>query len=164
MKKGTLRKSSQKKSEIATKRERQGGKFLCKDPEKAEQKRKEKEELELLQEAVEASETITDEDRAYIGTDSAKFFEMAMQRSRTYYEGSKYAKELKPIQHPALQSIQSKQEVEVTTRVLRWSWEDDPTVIEAEVIEKLVDDRTNSDSTLQTEQSADVTAQEPEKV
>lgn len=123
------RKPSEKKSKIATQKPRVGGRFVVADPVEAEKRRKEKEELELLKQAIEASGVITDEDRAYIGTDSAKFFERAMERAPTFYEGAKYAKELKPIQHPALQSIQSKQEVEVTTRVLRWSWEDDPTLI-----------------------------------
>ena len=121
---------SKVKSDIANTKPRVGGKFVSADPEKAAKAIREKEEQELIERMIKESDMITDEDREYIGTDSAKFFERAMQRSLTYYEGAKYAKELKPIQHPSLQSIQSKVDLEVTEKVLRWQW--DAPLIESE--------------------------------
>ena len=67
-----------------------------------------------------ADETINDEDREYFGTDSKKFFERALLKSKTWEEGVRYAKELRTLQHPTLSSVQSKVDT-VTAIELRWS-------------------------------------------
>ena len=134
----TLKKPSKAKSEVAAKKKRVGGKFVSADPKALEKKKEELERTRIALEGFNDQDRISEEDRAMFGTDSLLFLERALQKAPTWYEGLKYAKELKPIQHPTLQSIQSKQEVEVTTRVLRWDWETDPTLIEAEEV-KLIE-------------------------
>lgn len=53
------------------------------------------------------SHTINDEDREFYGTDSRLFLERALARATTFEEGLKYAKELRMLQHPSLQSVQT---------------------------------------------------------
>ncbi len=67
-----------------------------------------------------AKDEITDIDREYFGTDSKKFFERALLNARTWEEGTKYAKELRNLQHPSLSAVQSRSE-NVTAIELRWS-------------------------------------------
>lgn len=67
-----------------------------------------------------AEDEITNDDRDYFGTDSKRFFERALLKSKTWEEGVKYAKELRTLQHPSLSAVQSKTE-NVTAIELRWS-------------------------------------------
>lgn len=67
-----------------------------------------------------AEDEITNDDRDYFGTDSKRFFERALLRSKTWEEGVRYAKELRTLQHPSLSAVQSKTE-NVTAIELRWS-------------------------------------------
>lgn len=124
-------KPSKAKSEVATKRVRVGGRFVSTDPKALAQK---KEELTRQAAAMESlqEDFITPEAKEAIGDDSYEFLKYAMMHAKTYYEGAKYAKEILSRQHPALQNVQSQQEAETPTRVLRWSWEDDPST-ESEV-------------------------------
>jgi hypothetical protein len=124
-------KASEAKAKVASERPRVGGRFVSLDPEKADKLKKQAEDIELALAGSENPDVITEEARAYFGTDSQKFFELALQNSTTWFDGYKYAKELKNLQHPTLSAVQSKQEVEVTTRRLVWDWESDPTVIAA---------------------------------
>ena len=94
---------------------------------------------------------ISDEDREAIGTDSKKFFELALKNSRTWYEGAKYAKELKPLQHPSLQAQHIKQDI-ATELVIKWDWDGTPegALIEHDTIEDIdsisTDETTGQDS------------------
>jgi hypothetical protein len=67
---------------------------------------------------------IQDEDRDYFGYDSKKFLERALLRASTWEEGLKYAKELRMLQHPSLQSVQTKSDT-THTLTLRWSRPDE---------------------------------------
>lgn len=70
------------------------------------------------------TDNITDEDREYYGTDSRKFLERALRKARTWEEGLKYAKELRMLQHPSLQSVQTQTDT-THTITLRWSRPDE---------------------------------------
>lgn len=125
------------KSLVAQAKPRVGGRFVSlKQDETAEvketkpKKRKVKEENITKEDLIYDTRVISDEDKEVIGDDSRKFFEMALLRSRTWSEGYKYAKELKPLQHPSLQSTTVKAEIEVTKKVLTWEWDGDDAVIE----------------------------------
>ena len=120
-------KRSEAKAKVAADRPRVNGRFVSTDPEKADKLKRQAEDIELAIAGSDSPDAISEEDREYFGTDSQKFFEVALKNAKTYFDGYKYAKELKNLQHPSLSAVQSKQEVEVTTRVLRWDWEADIT-------------------------------------
>jgi hypothetical protein len=63
---------------------------------------------------------ISEDDRDYYGYDSRKFLERALLRATTWEEGLKYAKELRMLQHPSLQAIQTRTDT-THTITLRWS-------------------------------------------
>lgn len=84
------------------------------------------------------SDKITDEDRAYYGTDSKKFLERALLRARTWEEGLRFAKELRMMQHPSLQSVQTRTDT-THTLTLRWSRPDEVASNEKSLIELSVD-------------------------
>jgi hypothetical protein len=123
---------SQKKSEIASKKIRVNGKFVSADPEAAARKKEELERIRIATEGPTSTDVIPAEAREEFGTDSKKFFEVALKYAPTWYEALKYAKELKPLQHAALSSIEVNQQVEVTHKVLRWQWGEETSLIEAE--------------------------------
>ncbi len=85
-----------------------------------------------------SSDKINDDDREYYGTDSRKFLERALLRAKNWEEGLKYAKELRLLQHPSLQSIQTKTDT-VHTVTLRWSRPDELASNEKGLIELSVD-------------------------
>lgn len=121
---------SEAKSEYAIARPRVGGRFVStKDPEAglldAEIKLAKKMPVIKKEDVIVDNRAISDKDKEYIGTDSRKFFEVALANSRTWYEGAKYAKELKPLQHPSLQSTQVKADI-VTEIVVKWDWDGTP--------------------------------------
>lgn len=145
-----LRKPSVAKSLYAQSRPRVGGKFVKvhADPEDSESQPTKLSKQPKRRGRPPKNPTISKDDllydtrvipesvRDYIGSDSRKFFEMALVASRTWSEGYKYAKELKPLQHPSLSAQQIKQEVEVTKKILTWAWEDSqnqPLILEGDV-------------------------------
>ncbi len=141
---------SQKKSEIASKKIRVNGKFVSADPEAAARKKEELERIRIATEGPSSTDVIPAEAREEFGTDSKKFFEVALKYAPTWYEALKYAKELKPLQHAALSSIEVNQQVEVTHKVLRWQWGEETPLIEAEpptLIESQPDDDVPSTAT-----------------
>lgn len=85
-----------------------------------------------------STDKITDEDREYYGTDSKKFLERALLRAKTFEEGLKYAKELRMMQHPSLQSVQTRTDT-THTLTLRWSRPDEIASNEKSLIELSVD-------------------------
>lgn len=129
--KTVMPKPSQAKSEIAQTRQRVGGKFLPKDPEAVEKK---KEDLaKLLNEADSlTSDMISQEDRDYIDGDPMRFFEVWLKKSKTFYEGSKPAKEMMAYMYAALKSMEVKQEITVTQARVLWQGYEDP--------QKVIDD------------------------
>lgn len=108
-----------KKSIEATAKPRSGGRFISPDP----MVNKLKEERKELLTKVDNAAFITEEDRAYFGTDSMKYYERALQSAPTWQEGHIYAKELKNLQHAALSAQQITQEVVVTQKTLKWQWD-----------------------------------------
>ncbi len=84
------------------------------------------------------SDKINDEDREYYGTDSRKFLERALLRAKSFEEGLKYAKELRLLQHPSLQSIQTRTDT-THTLTLRWSRPDELASNEKSMLELSVD-------------------------
>lgn len=170
----TVREVSQAKALIAQSKPRIGGRFVStKDLNKeddsenketsteeangketsAKRKRSQKQKEISKDELLYDTRVISEEDKEVIGDDSRKFFEMALLRSRTWSEGYKYARELKPLQHPSLQATQSKVEVEVTQKVLTWEWEG--TTIESEAIEANKEEPTAAQKKLETQQVLD---------
>ena len=133
MGKGKDKKPSPAKAAAAAKRVRVGGKFVSTNPEKVDKLKKQASEIEEAIASSHGEDVITEEAKEDIGSDSQKFFEWALKNAKTYFEGYKYAKELKNLQHPTLSAVQSKQEVEIKTRVLRWDWEQDPSEEDGEV-------------------------------
>ena len=85
-----------------------------------------------------SSDKVQDDDRAYYGTDSRKFLERALLRAKTWEEGLKYAKELRMLQHPSLQSVQTRAD-NVHTITLRWSTPTELPSNEKSMIELSVD-------------------------
>ena len=120
-----VREPNELKSEVAVRKVRgPDGKFLPSDPVQAEKKVKAIEEVQRLQAQLDEAKQISEEDREYIGNDSRKFFEKALERASTWYDGYKYAKELKPIQHPSLSSVEANVKQQVTHKVLKWAWDE----------------------------------------
>ena len=120
-----MRDPSEAKAEVAQKKVRgPDGKFLPSDPLQAAVKIKAIEEVQRLQAQLDETKQISEEDREYIGNDSRKFFEKALEKASTWYDGYKYAKELKPIQHPSLSSVEGTIKQQVTHKVLKWAWDD----------------------------------------
>ena len=122
-------------------------------------KRKTSQEEITKEELIYDTRVISEEDKDIIGDDSRKFFEMALLRARTWSEGYKYARELKPLQHPSLQAMALKAEVEVTKKILTWEWEGDNPSIEV-----VKDVRTDNQSTLPAFTYTGGDTQEPEEV
>lgn len=85
------------------------------------------------------TDRITEEDRAYYGTDSRKFLERALLRAKSFEEGLKYAKELRMMQHPSLQAIQTKTDT-THTITLRWSRPEELASNEKSMLELSVDE------------------------
>lgn len=85
-----------------------------------------------------SSDKVHDDDREYYGTDSRKFLERALLRAKTWEEGLKYAKELRMLQHPSLQSVQTRND-NVHTLTLRWSRPEELASNEKSLIELSVD-------------------------
>jgi len=85
-----------------------------------------------------STDNVRDEDREYFGTDSRKFLERALLRAKTWEEGLKYAKELRMLQHPSLQSVQTRAET-AHTLTLRWSRPDELASNEKSMIELSVE-------------------------
>lgn len=84
------------------------------------------------------SDKINEEDRTYYGTDSRKFLERALLKAKTWEEGLKFAKELRMLQHPSLQSVQTRTE-SAHTLTLRWSRPDELPSNEKTMLELSVD-------------------------
>lgn len=128
-----IRIPSEAKSEVAVRKVRgPDGKFIPADPIQQAKKLDALKEVEVLNAKLSDETRIPDEDKDYIGNDSRKFFEKALERAPTWYEGYKYAKELKAIQHPSLQAIQANIKAEITTKVLKWEWDEEPLTITVE--------------------------------
>lgn len=70
---------------------------------------------------------VQDSDREFYRTDSKKFLERALYKASTWEEGLKFAKELRMLQHPSLQSVQTKQE-NAHTLTLKWADDSDENV------------------------------------
>ncbi len=148
--------TSEKKSEVALKKKRVNGRFVAADPEALQRKKEELERNRIALEGFQDQDRISEEDREKFGDDAYEFLKVALSKAPTWYEGLKYAKELLSRQKPALSSIETKGDLTVT-RVLRWSWEDDPSAKLIEQEETLsLDDRTADNSTVQAEQGSDV--------
>lgn len=92
----------------------------------------------------EPTNSIADEDKAYYGSDSRKFLERALLKAKTWEEGLKYAKELRMLQHPSLQSVATTTDT-VHTITLRWSRPDEIASNEKRLIEveHIVDESIN---------------------
>lgn len=151
-----VKKPSMAKSLVAQARPRVGGRFVpinetkestsaSKETDAPEEtnasskKRKAQKQKEITkEELIYDTRVIAEDDKDFIGDDSRKFFEMALRRSRTWSEAYKYAKELKPLQHPSLQATSIKAEVEVTRKVLTWEWDGGDSVGAIDVIKPLV--------------------------
>lgn len=130
---------SKAKSDAAMQKPRVGGKFVAKDPDAAAKKKAAKEialrdadTKRIAENGFTPADMISEEDRERFGSDAFKFLEVALSKAPTWYEGLKYAKELIARQYPTLQAIQSKQEIEITTKVLRWQpqWDETGDTIE----------------------------------
>lgn len=89
-----------------------------------------------------SSDKINEEDREYYVTDSRKFLERALLRAKTWEEGLKYAKELRMLQHPSLQSVQTRAD-NTHTITLRWSRPDELASNEKSMLELSVDNYTD---------------------
>lgn len=153
--------TNQQKTIEALERPRIGGRFVSKNPEV----RKAKEAREEILRDIDRSAFISDEDREYIGSDSKRFFERAMQNASTWVEGMLFAKELKPLQHASLSAQQITQEVVVTKKILKWSWDEEETpVIDVTPTEVITDDRTSDRSALQADAFTSEDTQKLEKV
>lgn len=153
--------TNQQRTVEALNRPRVGGRFVSLNPEvnKAKEARNE------MIKTIDKSGFISDEDREFIGTDSRKFFERAMQNAQTWVEGMIFAKELKPLQHASLSSQQITQEVVVTQKVLKWQWDEPQAIIDVEPIERLENNDDGSDrSPLQADAFTSENTQELEKV
>lgn len=159
------RRPSKAKSDVALKKKRIGGKFVPADPEAAKKKKEELDRLRIASEGFNETDLITDEDREYFGSDSKMFFERALQKAPTWYEALKYAKELKPLQHASLQSLEVKQEVEIKDARVLWMWGDAQEVIQGvatTLIQQKAEDAVSD--TIQAEQNSGTNTPEPEKV
>lgn len=84
------------------------------------------------------TDRISEDDRAYFGNDSRKFLERALAKAKTWEEGLKFAKELRMLQHPSLQSVQTKTDT-AHTITLRWSRPDEIPSNEKSMLELSVD-------------------------
>lgn len=84
------------------------------------------------------TDRISEDDRVYFGNDSRKFLERALAKAKTWEEGLKFAKELRMLQHPSLQSVQTKTDT-AHTITLRWSRPDEIPSNEKSMLELSVD-------------------------
>ena len=143
-----LKKPSEVKSEIASKRERVNGRFVSANPESTDKKNS-----KVDKPAVETEYIITEEDRLVFGNDSKAFFEWALTKAATRYEAAKYAKELMRFQYPSLQAVEVKQDVEIKDARVQWIWGEAQEVLQIQQQEsiKVIDAISN---TLQTESSS----------
>ena len=85
-----------------------------------------------------STDRISEDDRVYFGNDSRKFLERALAKAKTWEEGLKFAKELRMLQHPSLQSVQTKTDT-AHTITLRWSRPEEIPSNEKSVLELSVD-------------------------
>lgn len=128
-------KPSLAKSLVAQSKPRIGGRFVStKDDElrgsdamleaqpKKTRKKKVAEEAITKDDLIYDTRLLTEEEKEYIGDDALRFYEIALKRARTPAEGHRYASVLVKYQHPSLSAIASKQEIEVTQKVLAWEW------------------------------------------
>lgn len=84
------------------------------------------------------TDRISEDDRVYFGNDSRKFLERALAKAKTWEEGLKFAKELRMLQHPSLQSVQTRTDT-AHTITLRWSRPDEIPSNEKSMLELSVD-------------------------
>lgn len=122
-------KPSLAKSLVAQSKPRIGGRFVStkeesesETPTKKTRKKKVAEEAITKDDLIYDTRLLTDEEKEYIGDDALRFYEIALKRARTPAEGHRYASVLVKYQHPSLSAIASKQEIEVTQKVLAWEW------------------------------------------
>ncbi len=120
---------SKAKSNIAIKRKRDlSGRFIPKDKLRAAEQKQVKldteTEVTLLRDQLNGEERIPEEVREAIGSDSRKFFELALANVTNWTDGYRYAKELRTLQHPTISSIQPDKKGEATEKVLKWEWDD----------------------------------------
>ena len=128
-------KPSLAKSLVAQSKPRIGGRFvstkddelrgsdaMTETPTKKTRKKKVAEEAITKDDLIYDTRLLTEEEKDYIGDDALRFYEIALKRARTPAEGHRYASVLVKYQHPSLSAIASKQEIEVTQKVLAWEW------------------------------------------
>ena len=122
-------KPSLAKSLVAQSKPRIGGRFVStkeesesETPTKKTRKKKVAEEAITKDDLIYDTRLLTEEEKEYIGDDALRFYEIALKRARTPAEGHRYASVLVKYQHPSLSAIASKQEIEVTQKVLAWEW------------------------------------------
>ena len=120
-------KPSLAKSLVAQSKPRIGGRFVSTKEEdeaqpKKTRKKKVAEEAITKDDLIYDTRLLTEEEKEYIGDDALRFYEIALKRARTPAEGHRYASVLVKYQHPSLSAIASKQEIEVTQKVLAWEW------------------------------------------
>jgi hypothetical protein len=123
-------KPSLAKSLVAQSKPRIGGRFVStkedsdesETPAKKTRKKKVAEEAITKDDLIYDTRLLTEEEKEYIGDDALRFYEIALKRARTPAEGHRYASVLVKYQHPSLSAIASKQEIEVTQKVLAWEW------------------------------------------
>ena len=128
-------KPSLAKSLVAQSKPRIGGRFvstkddelrgsdaMTETPTKKTRKKKVAEEAITKDDLIYDTRLLTEEEKEYIGDDALRFYEIALKRARTPAEGHRYASVLVKYQHPSLSAIASKQEIEVTQKVLAWEW------------------------------------------
>lgn len=122
-------KPSLAKSLVAQSKPRIGGRFVStkedsepETPVKKTRRKKAAEEAITKDDLIYDTRLLTEEEKEYIGDDALRFYEIALKRARTPAEGHRYASVLVKYQHPSLSAIASKQEIEVTQKVLAWEW------------------------------------------
>lgn len=122
-------KPSLAKSLVAQSKPRIGGRFVSakedsepETPVKKTRRKKVAEEAITKDDLIYDTRLLTEEEKEYIGDDALRFYEIALKRARTPAEGHRYASVLVKYQHPSLSAIASRQEIEVTQKVLAWEW------------------------------------------
>ncbi len=144
-------KPSLAKSLVAQSKPRIGGRFVSakeepepETPVKGKRKKKNVEEAITKDDLIYDTRLLTEEEKEYIGDDALRFYEIALKRARTPAEGHRYASVLVKYQHPSLSAIASKQEIEVTQKVLAWEWGGKDVEIEFDPTQSMEKDDDNS--------------------
>lgn len=110
----------------------------------------------------------TEEEKEYIGSDALRFYEIALKRARTCGEGHRAAAVLIKYQHPSLSAIATKNETEITQKVLTWEWGGNNETIdfdpETSILdgEEITDDDTKDTNSVSTSTISGVDTQESE--